>query len=157
YQGTRRSDQFSYPEYVHFRDHAQVFSDVIANFQEKFLLGEKKAGVEPEEIIGNFVSDNYFVSLGGSARLGRFFTPVEHRVAGRDAVMVLSDRVWQRRFGGDTSAVGRTLLLDGKPFTVIGVTSPAFVGLNYMMPDVWLPLMMRAAMATVYFEEVAPE
>ncbi len=157
YQGARREERFSYPEYAHFRDHTQVCSDVIANFQEKFLLGEKTSGVEPEEILGNFVSDNYFATLGGGARLGRFFTAEENHVAGRDAVVVLNHHFWQRRFGGDERIVGRTLLLNGKPFTVIGVTSPAFVGLRYEMPDIWLPLMMRAAMATVYFEEIAQE
>ena len=134
-----------------------MFSDVLANFQEKFLLGDKTPGVEPEEIIGNFVSDNYFDTLGGSARLGRFFTPEENRVAGRDAVVVLTHRFWQRRFGGDPEIVGRTLLLNGQVFTIIGVTSPAFVGLRYEMPDIWLPLMMRASLATVYFEEVSTE
>ena len=157
YQGSRREERFSFPQYAHIRDNAQVFSDVLANFQEKFLLGEKTPGVEPEEIIGNFVSDNYFATLGGDTRLGRFFTPEENRVAGRDAVVVLTHHFWQRRFGGDPEIVGRTILLNGQPFTVIGVTSPAFVGLRYEMPDIWLPLMMRAALATVYFEEVPPE
>src|SRR5262245_50469573 len=87
YQGSRREERFSYPEYAYFRDHTQVFSDLIANFQEKFLLGAKTSGVEPEEILGNFVSDNYFAVLGGAAGLGRFFTPEENRVAGRDAVV----------------------------------------------------------------------
>jgi putative ABC transport system permease protein len=157
YQGAGSGRNFAFPEYTYLRDHTQVCSDVMANFEEKFLLGEKTPGVEPEEIIGNFVSDNYFATLGAGARLGRFFTPEENRVAGRDAVMVLSHHFWQRRFGGDPAVVGRTLLLDGKPFTVIGVTTPAFVGLNYVMPDIWLPLMMRATLATVYFEEVAAE
>jgi putative ABC transport system permease protein len=157
YQGTRREDQFSFPDYTYFRDHARVFSEIIADFQEKFLLGEKTPGVEPEEIAGNFVTDNYLAVLGGGTQLGRFFTAEEDRVAGRDAVLVLSHRFWQRRFAADPAIIGRTLLLNGKPFTVIGVTSPAFVGLRYEMPDVWLPLMMRAAMATVFFEELAPE
>ena len=130
---------------------------MLANFQEKFLLGEKTPGVEPEEITGNFVSENYFAALGGDARLGRFFTPEENRVAGRDAVVVLTHHFWQRRFGGDPEIVGQTLHLNGHPFTVIGVTSPAFVGLRFEMPDIWLPLMMRSTLATVYFEEVPPE
>ena len=157
YHGTRSGRSFAFPDYIYLRDQTQVFSDVIANFEEKFLLGEKTPGIEPEEIIGNFVSENYIGALGGSTGLGRLFTPEENRVAGRDAVVVLSHNFWRRRFGGDAEIVGRSLLLNGKPFTVIGVTSPAFVGLRYDMPDIWLPLMMRAAMATVYFEDVAAE
>jgi len=164
YQGSRREIRFSYPDYAYFRDHAQVFSDLIAAHEdEKFLLGAKTTGVEPEdpeepeEIDGNFVSDNFFSTLGGGALLGRFFTPEENRVPGRDAVVVLSHHFWQRRFAKDPQIVGRTLLLNGKPFTVIGVTSPDFVGLELEMVDIWLPLMMRAEVATVHFEDIAAE
>jgi macrolide transport system ATP-binding/permease protein len=156
-QGARREERFSYPEYAHLRAHSQVCSEVIADFREKFLLGEKTVGVEPEEIIGDFISDNYFATLGGSAGLGRFFTPEENRVAGRDALVVLSHHFWERRFGGDPAVVGRTLLLNSQQFTVIGVTSPAFAGLRNEMPDLWLPLLMRGALPTVYFEEFTPE
>jgi len=158
YEGGGRENRFSFTDYAYFRDHTQVFSDVIAAQQEeKLLLGEKTSGVEPEEILGNFVSDNYFDMLGGGAGVGRLFSPEENRVPGRDAVVVLSHRFWQRRFAGDTQIIGRGLLLNGKPFTVIGVTSPSYVGLRYEMPDIWLPLMMRAATPTVYFEETPPE
>jgi macrolide transport system ATP-binding/permease protein len=148
---------FSFPDYEYIRDHAQTFSDVLADAEEKFLLGEKTSGSAPEEIMGTFVSDNFMSSLGGSARLGRFFTPDENRVAGRDAVVVLSHQFWQRRFAGDPQIVGQKLLLNGKPFTVIGVANPDFIGLQMEAPDVWVPLMMRAAMATVFFEEVGAE
>ena len=158
YEGAGRENRFSFTDYAYFREHTQVFSEVIAAQQEeKILLGEKTPGVEPEEILGNFVSDNYFVMLGGGAGVGRLFSSEENRVPGRDAVVVLSHGFWQRRFAGDTQIVGRNLLLNGKPFTVIGVTSPSYVGLRYEMPDIWLPLMMRAAMPTVYFEETPPE
>jgi len=151
YHSSKRGNRFSFPEYAHFRDHTQVFSDLIANQREIFLLGEKTAGVQPEEIDGNFVSDNFFATLGGRTMLGRFFTQEEN------AVVVLSHHFWQRRFAGDPQMVGRTVLLDGQPFTVIGVTSADFVGLRYDMPDIWLPLMQRAQLATVFFEEISAE
>jgi macrolide transport system ATP-binding/permease protein len=157
YEGTRRDDYFSFQSYTYVRDHTEVFSDVIANFQDKLLLGETIRGVEPEEIQGNFVSSNYLRTLGGETGLGRFFSAEENSVPGRDAVVVLSHKFWERRFAGDPQIVGRTLLLNGKPFTVIGVTKADFVGLRYDMPEVWLPLMMRSQMPTVYFEEVEPE
>jgi predicted permease len=157
YWGAKRGHDFSFPEYLHFRDHAQVFAEMIARHGEQFLLGEKRPGVAPEEIQGEFVSDNLLAALGGSMQLGRFFSPEENRIAGRDALVVLSHYFWQRRFAGDPQIVGRTLLLNGRPFTVIGVTGPKFVGLSSSMPDIWLPLMMRAEMATVHFEGTAPE
>lgn len=158
YQGAGRENRFSFADYNYFRAHTKVFSDVIATQDgEKFLLGEKTSSREPEEILGDFVSDNYFATLGGAAGIGRLFTPEENQVQGRDAVIVLSHRFWQRRFGGDAQIVGRSFLLNGKPFTVIGVTHPAYVGLRYDMPDIWLPLAMRAAMPTVHFENTPSE
>jgi predicted permease len=157
YQRGSASRSFSYPDYLWFRAHAQSFSDLLPSFGEKFLLGETIAGVEPEEIAGAFVSENHLATLGGGIRLGRFFAPEENQVAGRDAVVVLSHSFWQRRFAGNPQIVGQSLLLNGKPFTVIGVTGSEFVGLERDMPAIWLPLMMRAAMATVHFEEVAAE
>jgi putative ABC transport system permease protein len=154
YQSVNGRRDVSFPDYEYLRDHTQTFSDVLPSAAEKVLLGEKTRGVTPEEIVGIFVSDNFMSSLGGSMRLGRFFTPDENRVAGRDAVVVLSHQFWQRRFAGNPQIVGQTLLLNGKPFTVLGVTAPDFVGLRMKMPDIWIPLMMRAEIATVYFEEV---
>jgi predicted permease len=158
FEGGRREDRFSFPDYAYVRDHSHSFSSVIAAQEEEhFLLGENRPNVEPEEVLGNFVSDNYFATLGGSTYLGRFFTAAENSVNGRDAVVVLTYKFWQRRFGSDAQLVGRRLLLNGKSFTVIGITSPDFVGLRYEMPDLWLPLAMRGAMPTVYFEDIAPE
>ena len=157
-ESTRREDSFSFPDYSHFRDHNQSFSDVLAVFEEeRFLLGENRPKSDPEEILGNFVSENYFAMLGGSTHLGRSFTAEENSVPGRDAVVVLSHRFWQRRFGSDAQLVGRSIKLNGKPFTVIGITHPEFVGLRNEMPDIWLPLAMRAAMATDRFGGIPPE
>ena len=157
-EGSRRADRFSFPDYSYIRDHNQSFSDVIAVFEEeRFLLGENRPNSDPEEILGNFVSENYFAMLGGSTHLGRSFTAEENSVPGRDAVVVLSHGFWQRRFGSDAQLVGSSIKLNGKPFTVIGITHPEFVGLRREMPDIWLPLAMRGAMSTDRFEGIPPE
>src|SRR5215470_4990573 len=128
-QSEDASRSFSYPEYVYYRDHTQTLSDLLPTIEEKFLLNEQSSSVAPLEIKGIFASDNYLSMLGGDMLLGRFFTEEENRVEGRDALIVLSHYFWQQRFGGDFNVVGRRLLLNGKPFMVIGVTSPDFVGL----------------------------
>ncbi len=152
------SDLFSFPDYSYIRDHNQSFSDILAVFEEeRFLLGENRPNSDPEEILGNFVSETYFAMLGGSTHLGRFFSTEENSVPGRDAVVVLSHGFWQRRFGSDAQLVGRNIKLNGKPFTVIGITNPVFVGLRQEMPDIWLPLAMRGAMATAGYENIPPE
>ena len=154
-ESDRQYDLFSFPDYAYFRDHNQSFSEVLAVFEEeRFLLGENTPKTDPEEALGNFVSDNYFSMLGGSTHLGRSFTPEENSVPGRDAVVVLSYNYWQRRFGGDAQLVGRSIKLNGKPFTVIGITHPDFVGLRQEMPDIWLPLAMRGAMPTAGFDGI---
>ena len=141
---------FSFPAYLYFREHAHVFVDLLAYAQEKVLVGTRVASDGPEEVKGEFVSENFFSLLGGRMSLGRTFTAEENRVPGRDAVVVLSHHFWRRRFGRDPNVVGRPLLLNGTPFVVIGVTDPEFVGLNLEVPAIWLPLMMRAEMPSVY-------
>jgi len=156
FEGGRREDRFSFPDYAYIRDHSHSFSSVIAAQEEEhFLLGENKPNAAPEEVLGNFVSENYFATLGGSTHLGRFFTAAENNVMGRDAVVVLTYKFWQRRFGSDAQVVGQSLLLNGKPFTIIGVTSPDFVGLRYQVPDLWLPLGSRQLLVSPFkFVEV---
>ena len=157
-EGPRRSDSFSFPDYSYIRDHNQSFSDVLAVYEEeRFLLGENRPNRDPEEILGNFVSENYFAMLGGSSHIGRIFTAEENSVPGRDPVVVLSHGFWQRRFGSDPQLVGNSIKLNGKPFTVVGITHPEFVGLRREMPDIWLPLAMRAAMSTDRFEGIPPD
>src|SRR5262249_25580542 len=70
-----------------------------------------------------------------------------NRAPGQNPVVVISYPFWQRQFGGDPNLVGKTLRLNTKPFVVIGVTSPDFIGLGLQkggVKDAWLPLMMRS-------------
>jgi putative ABC transport system permease protein len=149
--GPRRS--FSYADYLSLCDHAQSFSALLPSYNDGFLLGATTPGVAPEVIDGAFVSERHLAELGGQTQLGRFFTAEENRVAGRDAVVVLSHHFWRRRFAGNPDIIGQSLSLDGRPFTVIGVTNPSFVGLQLEMPDIWVPLMMRASMPSINTED----
>src|SRR5262245_17753533 len=149
--GSRRS--FSYADYLSLCDHANSFSALLPSYNDGFLLGETTAGAGPEVIDGAFVSERHLSELGGQTQLGRFFTAEENRVAGRDAVVVLSHHFWRRRFAGNPDVIGQSLLLNGRPFTIIGVTNPSFVGLQMEMPDLWTPLMMRAAMPSINTED----
>jgi predicted permease len=144
---------FSYADYLTFRDRAQSFLALLPSYSDGFLLGAATADVGPEVINGVFVSERYLSELGGQTQLGRFFTAEENRIAGRDAVVVLSNQFWRRRFAGNPGIIGQSLLLDGRPFTVIGVTNPAFVGLQAETPDLWLPLMMRGVMPSLNTED----
>jgi predicted permease len=86
------------------------------------------------------VTANYFTELGGEAAAGRLFEAAQEEREGSNPAVVMSYRFWQQRFGGDPSIVARTVLVGGKPATVIGVTSKNFASLGTDQPDVWLPL-----------------
>jgi putative ABC transport system permease protein len=141
----RGSGGYPFIDYTYLRYHTQVFSDLIASRHTILMLGGQTDSEEPQEIEGEIVSNNYFSSLGGAAILGRTFTPEENRWPGEHPLVVLSYAIWQGRFGADPEILGKTVRLNNKPFVVIGVMAPGFVGLGARrsrLPDVWLPVMM---------------
>jgi putative ABC transport system permease protein len=94
-------------------------------------------GDEPERIVGDFVSANFFSVIDVQPALGRLFRPDEDR-PGAERVAVLTDTLWHNHFGGDPSIVGRSLIFNGEPYTVAGVLPPGFV-LTPWDVDVFLP------------------
>ncbi|MEJ7576815.1 MAG: ABC transporter permease [Pyrinomonadaceae bacterium] len=132
----------SYLDYAYLRDHNDVFEGLAAYSFAPFSLN---AGGEPERAKGLIVSGNYFDVLGVKAARGRFFLPEEDRTPGANPVAVISHELWQRRFGGDSSAIGRQATLNGHSFTIIGVAPEGFKSpFVYLAPDVYVPLMMQA-------------
>ncbi|HTU35840.1 MAG TPA: ABC transporter permease [Candidatus Acidoferrum sp.] len=116
----------SYPNFLDWRDQSRSFSQMTDVHQIDFNL----AGVtQPENISGYAVSPNFLSMLGVHPYLGRDFNPSEEK-SGTAPVVLLSYSLWQSHFGADPSAVGRTITLDGKSFTTIGVL-PA----NFRSPD----------------------
>jgi predicted permease len=112
----------AYPNYFDWRKQNHVFEE-MASFQP---MDFNLAGVnEPENIGGSAISSNLFRTLGVSPLLGRGFLPEEEK-KGAAPVVILTYGLWQRRFGGEVSAVGRTLTLDGKVYTVVGVLPANF-------------------------------
>jgi putative ABC transport system permease protein len=104
-------------------------------------------GATPRVRGGVLVSGNYFRVLGLEPRTGRGFRDDEDAVPGRDAVVVLGPAFWRREFGGQGSVVGRTVVLNGRRFTVVGVAPDSFPGMGtFSHPDFYVPL----AMATVF-------
>ena len=98
---------------------------------------------EPEPVFAQLVSGNYFDVLGPSLAAGRTFRADEDTTPGASPVVVLGYGLWQRRFGGDPAAVGRALTLNGRPFTVIGVTREGFRGTaTFGGPELWVPMSM---------------
>ena len=130
----------SYPDYVDFRDRNQVFSGTVAYTITPFSLNVDGTN---ERAFGEIVSGNYFSTLGVRLALGRGFLPEEDRTPGERPVMVISHKLWQSRFGGDPAVAGRTVKLNGHPFTIVGVAPEKYLGsLRGIGADLWAPAMM---------------
>jgi predicted permease len=142
--GESGAGAFSYPEYVDYRDHNPVLSGVAAWSWASAAMG---SGDRVEDVKAMFVSGNYFDVLGADTAAGRTFVPEEDRTPGSHAVVVLRYGFWERCFARDPAVVGRTILLNGNPFTVVGVVARNFVGTDAEAPDIWLPIMMSATIA----------
>ncbi len=138
-----RFGQFSYGEYRDIRDGTKTYEGVVANSILSLVGFSAEPGATPRARGGMMVSSNYFRVLGVEPQLGRGFHDSEDQIPGRDAVVVLGHDFWEREFGADASVVGRTVWLNGRDFTVIGVAPESFPGMQvFYRPDLYMPLAM---------------
>jgi putative ABC transport system permease protein len=117
----------SYPDHVDWRARATSFEDMAAYTT---LIATLQGADEPERIVGEAVSAPYFTLLGVSPAYGRGFTPEEDAVPNRNAVVILSDGLWRRRFGADPSILNRTIQLGARSYTIVGIMPPGFTGVT---------------------------
>ena len=128
-----------YASIAYYRDNAKSLSAVMATMGGAPMLLNQ----DEQRVSAAFVSSNYFSELGGAAEAGRLFDAA-HDDATSAPVCVLSYRLWQRKFEGDPSIVGKAIHLGGKPATVIGVAAENFASLGTDNPDLWLPLLQHS-------------
>jgi predicted permease len=128
-----------YASISYYRDNSKSLAAVMATMSPSPMVLEQ----DEKRVSPTFVSSNYFTELGGSAAAGRLIDPAREDSAASAPVAVLSYRLWQKRFAGDASVVGKTIRLNGKPATVIGVAAKSFASLGTDTPDVWLPLIQH--------------
>ena len=132
----------SHLNYKDIRQQTSTFADVagMAIAQVNYQAGTGQALELPVQV----VSGNYFDLLGSPIALGRGFGPDEDNAPGAHPVTVLSWGFWQQRLGGDANVLGRTLVFNRVPFTVVGVASRTFTGtLAFAVPSVWVPMSMH--------------
>jgi predicted permease len=133
----------SYPDYKDYRDRNDVFSDLIG-FEMASVDMSLRNDAPPERVWGIIATENYFDVLGVPAAMGRTFHPVPNQGLNSDPYIVLGHGLWARRFGSDPKVLGRTVHLNGHPFTVIGVAPQNFygtiVGIN---AEYFVPMMMQ--------------
>ncbi len=131
---------FTFPTFRDYQRQNTVFSQLSATAETSVGLG---TGGATERQRAMLVSGNYFAMLGVNAALGRTFAPDEGVEIDDAPVAVLSHGLWQRRFGADPQVIGRTVTVNGHPFTVIGVAPREFTGTTRSTaPDLYLPITM---------------
>jgi predicted permease len=135
HDGDQCCNNFPWPTYTDVRDHAKSFSGVAA--YDELLPASIGGSGEPERVWGQSATANYFDVAQMHMAVGRGFMPSEEK----QSVVVLGYRLWQRRFSGDPSIVGKSVTLSGKPFTVVGVAPAGYHGLELILdPQFWIPL-----------------
>jgi putative ABC transport system permease protein len=127
--------------FIRWRERQSVFSDMTAVYDWRVSLTGRE---RPVELVAQYVTSNFFTTLGVRPILGRGFLPDEGP-DGKDNFVVLAHGTWQRLFGADPSIVGRTVVLSGTPVVVVGVAPREFGfflktgSLVGKPPDIWLP------------------
>jgi predicted permease len=130
----------TYPDYVYYRDHNQSFTGMLAFDGDPESVIWNRSG-KGQVVLGQLVSGNFFSLLGVNASLGRTFLPEEDQPGNLQPVVVLGHSFWQQRLGSDPQVVGKSLLLNGTSFHVIGVAPGGFAGLLVAIePDFWAPV-----------------
>jgi putative ABC transport system permease protein len=122
-----------------WREEATVFEEIAAYQSRSFNL---TGGTDPERLRGATVSAGLFAMLGSPPALGRDFLPEEDQ-PGRDGVVIVSHGFWQRRFGGSSDLIGKSLTLDTRSYTVIGIMPSGF---EFPRPEteLWMPIAFAA-------------
>jgi putative ABC transport system permease protein len=141
--------QFSYAEFLALRESNPAFSDVAAVNFNYVSLGR---GAELRRSFAFMVSDNYFRLMGAQPAAGRFFSAEETRPNGNERVIVASYSLWQRN-GARADFIGSTVLVNGLPHTVIGVSPENFSGVSALIaPEIWLPFGLFAETKAAFGE-----
>ena len=132
------ADNFAYPEVAFFAAHSKTLSAVMAR-----SLGRLTVGQDEQPIDTSFLTPNFFNELGAVPKLGRLFSPAVDEAPGAAPVVVLGYGTWRSRFGADQSVVGKTILLNKKPATIVGVLPGDFSGLGLDPPQLCVPIVQE--------------
>jgi len=147
HQDNEKPHQLSWLDYRDYRARAEVLTDLAAYVISFAALS---ADHRADRIAVNYVTGNYFSMLGVRPARGRLIVPSEGEVLGADPVVVLGHGYWLRRFNGDPSVVGRTVLVNAQPVTVVGVVPASFTGVVALVEfDAYLPFGMLSPASTL--------
>ena len=138
-QDGRGFDNMSYPNFLDYRAAASLASLAAIRLDPNAVSLAGASGGEPVQ--ASAVSGNFFDVLQARPSRGRFFLPDEDSIPGARPVAVLSHGFWRTRFNSADSVIGGKIVLNGTPFTVVGVAAEGFQGPFVVAPDLWVPVM----------------
>ena len=148
YGSNTGGNALSYPMYQDFRDKNQVFQGMFCRFGNAFSLTYEG---RTELVSGELVSGNYFPVLGVGAALGRVFNAQDDLIQGGHPLAVLSYGYWKTRFAADPAVIGRKIVLNGYPLTIVGVSRAGFDGVEPgSSPQIRVPMMMKHELTQFY-------
>ncbi|MGH9838965.1 MAG: ABC transporter permease [Blastocatellia bacterium] len=136
---------FSYPLYEQLRDRNRGLTGLFAagSVSKRRLIASGLGSTETEFIRAQEVTGNFFSVLGAAAVLGRTLTQADDQAGNPQPVAVISHGFWQRRFGADPAVVGKTIVFEDAPLTIVGVAPPGFFGIEVgANPDLWWPMQL---------------
>jgi len=139
-------DNFSFPTFQAYSAAQSLSGAAALDLEPKAVSLMGPSGGEPIQVMS--VSGSLFGVLEARPAMGRFFTPEDDRPPAGNSVVVLSHTFWERRFAADSSIVGRTIVMNRSPFTVIGVARERFQGPFVVAPDAWVPLAAATHLGT---------
>jgi predicted permease len=136
--------ELSYAMYRDLRDRNGVFSAMFCRMPWAMQVGY---GGRTEQVSGHLVSGSFFSTLGLQPARGRLLIDADERSMGGQPVAVLGHAYWRRRFGGDASIVGKTIVVNRQPLEIVGVAPAGFAGLDLATPvDLYVPISMQPQM-----------
>ena len=139
--------KLSYPMYRDFRDHNSVFSGMFSVWNTGMSVTSEG---KTERVDGELVSGTYFPVLGVGAALGRVFTAEDDKARDGEPYAVLSYRYWLNRYAGNPDVIGKKIIVNGYPLTIVGVSQAGFDGTDpERSPQIRVPIMMKPEMDAV--------
>lgn len=134
----------SIPDYRYIKEHDQAFETLTGSVM---IFANVGLGADSRRIVAELVTGNYFDGLGVGAQVGRVLSAADDVAPGQHPVAVISDALWRTTYNADPAVVGKTLYLNGKPLTIVGVAAHDFNGTIVSMGiDVFAPVMMQGVL-----------
>lgn len=137
--GKGTENPVSYMNFLDWRAQNHVFDKIAAFSDTEFIVSGNNGS---ERIMGEVVSEDYLPLLGVVPEKGRAFLPEENQIPGKSPVALIGYGLWQRRFAGDQSIIGKTLRLNDFDYNIVGVLPSGFTGFSDVA-EVWIPVIMR--------------